>query len=274
MSVNRDSPIPYYVQVIDVLRDRIEQGVWRTGDRLPGELELCQTFDVSRPVIRQALQGLMDQGLVIRHKGKGTFVAKPKIREGLFQKLTGFYQDMTGQGYVPVSVVLKQQVVPASPKVAAQLEIESETPVIEIERVRYVQDEPIVLVVTYLPCSLCPQLVDADLSKQSLYAFLEEQCELIIVRGRRTLEALPAGEYEARLLKVPQGSPLVVLDSVSYLGDGSPVEYYHAFHRGDRSRFDVELVRIREQGGIREILVSEEPSLPQSNRLIRADSNH
>jgi len=235
------------VQVKDILRERIERGEWKPGDQLPSEPELCQMFDVSRIVIRQALKEMTYEGLVVRRKGKGTFVAEPKIRESLVQKLTGFYQDMVDGGHKPVTQVLKQITIPAGSKVAAALHIEVGTPVIEIDRLRYVDGEPIVLVTTYLPYALCPGVLQEDLSQQSLYACLERKYGLFIARGHRTLEAVPANEYEARLLQVDKGAPLVRLESVGYLEDGRPIEYYHALHRGDRSRFEVELIRVREQ---------------------------
>ena len=263
--VDQNSPIPYYVQVKEALRQRIQQGEWMRGDQLPVDLELCQMFGVSRTVIRQALNELVNEGLVIRRKGKGTFVAEPKIGESLVQKLTGFYQDMVDRGHAPVSRVLKQEATPASPLVAAFLEIAPGTPVIEIERVRFVQDEPIVLVTTYMPQVLCPELLNEDLTHQSLYAYLERRYNLVTVRGHRTLEAVPANEYEANFLQVKRGAPLILLDSVSYLEDGTPLEYYHALHRGDRSKFEVELLRIREQGRVREVMGGEVMDLPPSN---------
>lgn len=271
-SVNRSSPIPYYVQVAEALRERIEQGVWNVGDQLPGELELCRVFNVSRTVIRQTLRELLDQGLVVRYKGKGTFVAEPKIKEGLFQKLTGFYQDMLEQGYIPVSQVIKQRVISASPKIAVRLNLKPDTPVIEVERLRFIQDEPIVLVTTYLPYPLCEKALEADLSHQSLYAFLEKECNVFIARGRRVLEVVAAGDYEAGLLRVQPGAPLIMLHSISYLSNGDPVEYYRAFHRADRSRFEVELVRVREQGSMSEVLSRDVVKLPRSNRLAQTDS--
>lgn len=264
-TIDRNSPIPYYVQVKEALRERIEHGQWRAGDQLPGEIELCRIFDVSRTVVRQALKELTYEGLVIPQKGKGTFVAEPKIVESLVQKLTGFYQDMVDRGLNPVTQVLKQRVAPAGPKVATRLDIEPGTLVIEIDRLRFIQDEPIVLVTTYLPYALCSKLLHADLSRQSLYAFLERECGLVIARGHRTIEAVPANEYEARLLQLEKGAPLILLDSVSYLNDGTPIEYYHALHRGDRSQFEVELVRIRAQGRVREALGGEATELPRSN---------
>jgi GntR family transcriptional regulator len=266
-AVDHDSPIPYYVQVKESLRAHIEGGDWQPGDQLPGELELCQLFDVSRTVIRQALREMKHEGLVVRRKGKGTFVAEPKIVEGLFQKLTGFFQDMVERGHRPVTRVLKQEVVRADPKVAAYLRVEPGTQVLQIDRLRFVEDEPIVLVTTYLPYALCPQILNADLSSQSLYALLEECHGYVIARGHRTLEAVPANEYEAPLLQVEPGAPLMLLDSVSYLEDDTPIEYYHALHRGDRSRFEVELVRIREQGKVTEVLGEEFVELPPSMEL-------
>lgn len=98
---------------------------------------------------------------------------------------------------------------------------------------------------TYLPYNICPNLVDEDLSTQSLYAVLEKKYGLELSHGRRTIEAVAANQYEAQLLGIAEGAPLVLLDSVSYLKDGRPIEYFHAVHRGDRSKFEVEVVRVR-----------------------------
>jgi len=251
-AIDRNSPLPYYYQLKEAIRERIERSEWKPGDQIPSEPDLCLMFNVSRTVIRQALKDLAYEGLVIREKGKGTFVAEPKISESLVQSLTGFYQDMKDHGHSTVSKVLKQEVVPAGSKVGKYLGITPEALVIEIQRLRFVQDEPIVLVTTYLPYSLCPKLLQADLTHQSLYKFMEEECGLFIVRGTRVVEAVAANEYEAQLLQVKECSPLILLNSISYLSDDTPVEYYHALHRGDRSRFEVELVRVRELGKLKE----------------------
>jgi len=241
-AIDRQSYIPLYVQVKESLKDLIDGGGGLPGEQLPGEPELCRLFDVSRTVIRQALRDLELEGLIIRAKGKGTFVAEPKLREGLFGELTGFYDDMAGKGRPPVSRMLTQEIVPATPKIAGYLRLRAGTAVVHIDRLRFVDGEPIVLVATYLPAARCPGLENVDFSRRSLYEYLATTYGLVIVRGRRTLEAVPAGKYEADLLQVKKGAPLILLDSVSYLADGAPIEYYRAFHRGDRSRFEVELL--------------------------------
>jgi GntR family transcriptional regulator len=248
VKVDRDSPIPYYAQLKDGLKAEIESGNWRPGDLLPAEPELCREFDVSRTVVRQALKELSYEGLIVRRKGKGTFVASPKFTESQIQELSGFYQDMVDLGHTPYSQILRQEIIPASAGVADRLALSAGSAVIQIDRLRFVEDVPLVLVTTYVPYKLCPQLVEADLSHRSLYEFLETECGLVLARGRRTIEAVVADEYQSELLRIEKGAPLILLDSVSYLADDTPIEYYRALHRGDRSRFEVELVRLQEYG--------------------------
>jgi GntR family transcriptional regulator len=244
-TIDVESPLPYYYQLEEILRERIESGNWTPDQQVPSERELCEGFSVSRTVVRQALNELVNKGFLYRRKGKGTFVAQPKVNESLIQKLTGFYEDMVERGYEPETQVLLQQVSPANQKIAEKLAIPEGTPVIEIERLRSIRKEPILLVTTYLPYALCPGLLQENLANQSLYSLLENKWNCHIVRGRRTIEAVAANEREARLLKVKRRAPLVLLDSVSYLEDGRPIEYFHAVHRGDRARFEVELIRDR-----------------------------
>ena len=242
--INRDTYIPLYIQVINSLTDYIECNKFIPGYQLPGEAELCRVFDVSRTVIRQALKELEYRGLIYRSKGRGTFIAEPKIHESLVQNLTGFYQDMEAKGHRPHSKVLKQEKVAAAKKVAEKLNLAEGTPVIQIDRLRFLGQEPIVLVTSYLPYDLAPELEEVDLSDQSLYVYLENVHGIQISHGKRYIEAVPANQLDAELLEVDIGSPLILLDSISFLSDGTPLEYFHALHRGDRSRFEVELIRV------------------------------
>jgi GntR family transcriptional regulator len=247
-AISHDSYIPLYVQLKEILEAHIQQNVWQPGDQLPSEPELCNTYGISRTVVRQALQEMQREGSIFRKKGKGTFVAAPKYKESLVQRLTGFYQDMVEQGYQVVSQVLRQEVVPADAKVARYLQLEPGTKVTATTRLRFVNGEPINLVTAYIPYALCPQLAKADLRHQSLYDFLQRECGKTIGRGRRTIEAVLADNYEADLLEVDVNAPLTLVKGISYLEDGTPVEYYHGLHRSDRSQFEVQLIRVREGG--------------------------
>jgi GntR family transcriptional regulator len=245
--INFESPIPYYIQLVNILKENIHLEVWKPGDQIPGEQDLCELYGVSRTVVRQALLELELEGLINRRKGKGTFISLPKISEGLVQKLTGFYQDMVERGLNPVTRVLHQDVIPASEKVARFLDINPGDQVIDILRLRFINDEPIQMVTTYVPFEMCPALATVDLTNRSLYKFLETECGIFIAKGQRYVEAVLANETEAELLGIERGAPLLMLDSISFSDGDRPIEYYHALHRGDRSRFEVELVRTREK---------------------------
>jgi len=245
-SINFDSHIPYYIQLMDILREKVQQAEWVPGDQIPGEQDLCEQYQVSRTVVRQALRELEFEGVISRQKGKGTFISLPKISEGLVQKLTGFYQDMVERGLKPGSQVLHQNVISSNDKIANFLNIKSGEKVIDIQRLRFINDEPIQLVTTYIPFDVCPSLASVDLSNRSLYEYLEKECGIYLAKGHRYIEAVLANDYEAALLGIERGDPLLLLDSVSFSENGQPIEYYHALHRGDRSRFEVELVRLRE----------------------------
>jgi len=264
--IKKGSPIPYYFQLEEILRGEIESGRWVPGQQIPSESELCENLGVSRTVVRQALNELVNEGLLHRRKGKGTFVAGPKVAESLVQSLTGFYEDMIARGLTPVTQVLEQRLIPVSKKVAAMLNLEEGDQVIKIDRLRSVGNEPILIVTTFIPHQICPALLEEDFSNQSLYAVLEDKYKIEIARGRRTLEAISASEEDARLLGIEEGDPLVLLKSVSYLEDGSPIEYFEAKHRGDRSRFEVELIRQRRRRKpIEDVLPTD---LPPSNIVV------
>ncbi len=244
--IDRDSPVPYYHQLKELLRDEIDSARWPAGMRIPSEPELCRILDVSRTVVRQALGELEHERLLRRKKGLGTFVAEPKVRGRLVQRLTGFHDDMVAQGRVPRTRVLEQGIVAADRTVAEALAVPLGTPVVSIERIRSVEDEPMVFVATSLPADLVPGLETIDLTNASLYQTLAARYDLHIAYGHRTLEALGASRDEARLLGVEPGEPLLFLRSVTYVAGGRAIEYYEALHRGDRTVLEVDLVRDRD----------------------------
>jgi GntR family transcriptional regulator len=241
--IDRTSYIPLYAQVVDALRAHIESGDVQPQQQLPGEAELCSIFGVSRTVIRQALAALEKDGFIVKEKGKGTFISTPKLPERWFQTLTGFHRHYAQQGYHPHSKVLKQELVPAPAHIADKLHIKADEDAILIDRLRFVGDDPIALATSYFPYRLFPKLVQANLAEQSVYGYLEAEYGIEMARGHRTFEAVAARPSEAALLEVAVGAPTLLLESVTYLVDGTPFEYFKALHRGDRSRFELEVSR-------------------------------
>jgi GntR family transcriptional regulator len=266
-NINKDNPIPYYIQLKEVLMRFIEINQLKSEDQLPGEHDLCRIFDLSRTVIRQSLSVLEQEGVIVRRKGKGAFIASRKITESLVQKLTGFHQDMAMRGTTTVSKVLIQKIIPANDLISEKLKITPGTQVLIIERVRFVNDEPIVLVTTFLPYNMCKGIEKEDLAHQSLYELLETKHNIVIERGERTIEAVLPTKEQCYLLNITKKIPLIKLESTSYLSSGAPVEYYYAYHRADKSRFKVELVRIEERGKLKTPLSKNLNDIPESNQL-------
>jgi len=243
--IHKDSALPLYYQLIERIRAEIESGRWQPEQQIPSESELCDLFDISRAVVRQALRELEYEGLLVRKQGKGTFVARPIIAYRLAQSLIGLYEDVAAKGPAPISDVLRKETTKASATVAHALQIEAGDDVLLIERLRSVDNEPLVLVTNYLPHDLREVIFDADLRTQSLYVLLEQRCGFNLSHGQRTIQAVAADARQAELLQVKKGAPLISFDGVTYIEGGRPIEWYHSVHRGDRSKFEVELVRDR-----------------------------
>lgn len=235
-------PLPKYHRVKQALLGRIESGVWQVGDLIQSEPELCQEFGVSRITIRKAVGDLVHEGRLRTVQGKGTFVAAPKLPERFVQRAFGLYEDMARRGLVLGTQVIRQEVIPAPDGVAERLGLAATEPVHIIVRVRSVQGERILVSTTWIPEALCPGLRHDDLTHGSLYQSLKDRYGLTIGHGMRSVEAVAAGHWEARLLDVALASPMLKLDSVAYLPDGRAFEYSEALQRGDRARIEVEFL--------------------------------
>ena len=235
-------PIPKYHRIKEVMLGRMADGTWPPGAAIPSEPELCQEFEVSRITVRKAVGDLVHDGRLQTVQGKGTFVATPKLRQRFVQRAFGIYEDMERRGLRLTTVVIRQEVIPASPEVAKRLRLTATDLVHAIVRVRSAQDEKILVSTTYVPYALCPGLVEDDLAAGSLYSLLRARYNLRIGYGERSLEAVAAGSREARLLEIALASPLLRLDSVAYLPDGRPFEYSQALQRGDRACIEVEFL--------------------------------
>lgn len=232
--IDKDTPIPYHYQLREWLRNEIVAGRWALNDRLPSERELCDAFDVSRTTVREAIDSLVSEGLLRREKGRGTFVSSPKVTESLLR--SPFSDSMAEQGIPVQTKVLRMEVTIPPYQVAKELHLTSDEPAILIERLRSIFDEPILVSTSYVPQKLCPDLLNNDLTHNSLYDLLQNKYGLTITHTKRYVEAVAANKMEAELLEVKIGSPLLLIESTVYMEDGTPLEYFKSRRRGDRTR--------------------------------------
>jgi GntR family transcriptional regulator len=239
--LDRAAPIPLYYQIRTRLLEAIENGHLKPGDRVPSERELTETYSVSRMTARQAVSELETQGYLTRIQGKGTFVAAPKLDQPL-AGLTSFSEDMRRRGLHPGALVLSATEVMAGRRVGQVLGRSESTPVFRLERLRLADSQPMALETAYIPVDLCPDLLSKQFEHQSLYLILQEQFGMHLVKATQRLEAVAADAYEANLLHVHEGTPLLLLERVSRDGRDTPVEFVRSLYRGDRYRFVTELI--------------------------------
>jgi len=240
--VDHNSPVPYYFQLSSYIETKVKNKEWTPGELLPSEQEICDQLGVSRTVVRQAMAELQRKGLISKQNGKRSMISWPKYEGGLMQTLRGFYEDAVAKGQKPSTRVLRLAEIPAEADVAAALQVREGHPVIMLDRLRSLDGEPEVLVATYIPKQLCPGLLKEDFTNTSLYELLSEKYGMEIASGDRSIEAIALNRHDARLLGVKTGSPALLLRSIGLLEDGTPLEYFIAKHRGDRSKFHVKLV--------------------------------
>lgn len=241
--IDKASWTPYYEQLRLILEEEIRSGRLAVGAQLASESALCESYGVSRTVVRQALMELANEGLIVREKGRGSFVARPKVDEHLAQSLVGLAEEVRGRGGELENKILGFGSQDAPARIAETLGLAPGAAVIRLDRLRLIDGEPWVVTSTYLPHDLCAGLLAFDMTHRSLYATLEAELGLVIHHGRRTIEAALAGAERAAMLRIDPGAPVLLLQSTGYLADGRVLEHFVAWHRGDRSRFEVELRR-------------------------------
>ncbi|MFZ5815150.1 MAG: GntR family transcriptional regulator [Bacillota bacterium] len=239
--LQKELPIPLYYQIKTRLLEQIESGQLKPGDRVPSERELTDRYGVSRMTARQALVELETQGVLVREQGKGTFVATPKFEQPL-ALLTSFTEDMRRRGLRAGAQVLSAGLVPAERRAARDLGLAETARVYRLERLRLAGGEPMALETSHLAADRFPGLLELDLENRSLYALLRERYGVELARASQSLEAVPADARLAEILRVREGTPLMLMERLSRDPQDRPVELVRSYYRGDRYRFVTELL--------------------------------
>jgi len=238
--LQRDSLIPLYYQLMEILIDQIETGILCPGDPVPSENELKRMYGVSKHTVLQAIKALVNKRLLYRIRGKGTFVTDPKISQSI-TSLLGYSSEIIGlNGTVRNRSVLSTRM-PALPAVARHLGIAEKASVYHIQILREVNGRPMALQTSFLPEDLCPGLIDAPFENGSLFKTLQHRYNLEVTNVQETFQAVKADSYEAKLLEIRVGEPLVLLERYSTERGGRIVELVRTLLRGDRCKLNIEL---------------------------------
>ena len=233
--LDASSSQPLYQQLQRVLRDAIEKRVLGPDDALPAERELATLLNVSRITVRKAIDGLVEEGLLVRRQGSGNFVCA-RVEKN-FAKLTSFSEDMRARGRTPKSVWLKRAAGTVTPEEALTLRLSPGTPVYRFHRIRYADDAPMALEYATVVASALPSLEAVD---TSLYEALETSGHRP-TRALQRLRAVLLTADQAQLLKTVEGTAGLLVERLGSLPDGRAVEFSQSYYRGDTYDFVAEL---------------------------------
>lgn len=233
--------VPVYIQIHNEIKKEIEAGKWKIGERIPSERALSLTFHVSRMTLRQAVQTLVDEGILQRKVGSGTFVASSRVKETM-TGTTSFTEIMQSQGRVPSSKTVSYYLSDPSVSEMEKLKLDGGQQVLRMERIRYADNQPICLETTTVPADLITDLSKEDITS-SFYKALETKAGYKIGSSNQTVTATLASERVAHLLNIKRSSAILRLRQLTFLEEGKPFEYVRTQYASSRFEFYLERSR-------------------------------
>lgn len=242
MILNKDTTktisftFPLYIQIAEKLISQIESGELIAGAQLPPERLLSIELNVNRMTLRRALQMLESHGLLERKHGVGNFIAKPKIDRQL-KTVFRFNSGIQNRGFTPGTKLISVDVIKAEQKISRDLSIPDSSQVYAILRLRSINRVPVMLESYKIPVYRFPGLDHYDLETRSIYEIIEYEYGVKIARSRQSLEPIIATSFEAELLEIKPGEPLMLEKRLSYDAENQPIEFGKDRYRGDRFRF-------------------------------------
>ncbi len=240
--IKKSSPVPIYFQLEQTIREQIEKNELKPGDMIPSEREFAQKYQISRMTVRQAINNLVNDGFLLRERGKGTFVAMKKFEKSV-KGLTSFSEDMRSRGLEPGTEVLDFTIIEADPLTASKLRVEEGAKVYQINRLRLADQRPIAFEETYISVDLVPGL-KREVAEHSIYQYVEVEIGLHIESGIQELEATVARKLEASALGIKAGDPVLFIQQITYIENNTPLEFVKSYYRADRYKYKVEMARI------------------------------
>jgi DNA-binding GntR family transcriptional regulator len=238
LHVERSSPVPLYFQLAQQLEAAIERGALTPGSLLGNEIELAARLGLSRPTVRQAIQSLVEKGLLVRRRGVGTQVVHSKVKRPL--ELSSLYDDLAAAGQRPATKVLVNTVVAASTEVAAALGVPEGSEVHRVERLRLTHGEPMAYLVNHLPLGLL-DLDTGQLESTGLYRLMRS-AGITLHSARQSIGARAATPAEAERLAEDLDAPLLTMQRTTFDDTGRAVEFGSHTYRPSRYSFEFQLL--------------------------------
>lgn len=240
-NISQDNDMPLYQQLLLQIRREIENGVLKPGSSIPSEMLLCSQYNLSRSTIRKALNQLVEENLIIRRRGKGSYVSDIKLNRNL-NHLYNFTEDIIGLGLHPSSKVLENSIEEANESIMIHLNLPPTlNKVFKLVRLRLANNEPLLFETTYIPLYLCPDIVNINFSDTSLYNLLKIKYNLNFHKAIETYEAVKLNKKIATVLNTPVSTAAFKVQRIAYLDTGIPYEITNSYQIGKLCKFKVEL---------------------------------
>lgn len=241
--IDRASPVPVYYQIAMDMKSRIAQREWELDQRLPTEMELAEQYEVSRITLRQAMAELEKDGIIVKQRGRGTFIhAEPAPFVTKLNYLLTSDDQATRENRLVTAKVLEQKLVTdLFPAVYEHLRLRPEDQALYIKRLFMLNGHPVAIGRSHIPARLVPGLEKKPLINNSLSTTLRKEYQLTPLRVEDYLEAVRATQAESALLKCNHDTPLILIEGTSYLPGGEPLEYSCTLWAGDSVRFHLPL---------------------------------
>lgn len=234
--VNKNSPLPLYYQLKELLKRAIENGGLKPGEKIPSERELCNYHEISRMTVHKAVDQLVQEEYLYREQGKGTFVA-PRKKPRAISPLASFTDEMEAQGLASLSLIKEWETIEADKSLSSKLGIKEGDSVYRLLRLRFIEQTPFLLEETYLPISLCPGLKKEELEDKSLYRLLREKYHYRLERAEATVEPLLLTGRVAEYLESDTGTMGLFFQQTTFIEGGRLIEYTEAHYRSDNYKF-------------------------------------
>lgn len=239
ITLNKLNLTPLYKQLKDSIKSAINSGILKPNDKLPTEDELCERFEISRTVVRQAYSELMAEGLITRHKGKGTFVREQELHGSFFKDIISFDKEMRNLGIEPKTKVLDFRIIPYDQEIFSKLKLGKDEECIFLKRLRFGNNIPLVVVDAYLSANKFPGLIEEDLEKHSLYELLEKKYKIYPIKVKRSFEARIVSNHDADLLQIKRKSAVQFVESIDYDQYNEIIQYSRSVYASNRYKFEV-----------------------------------
>ncbi|MGT2925569.1 GntR family transcriptional regulator [Streptococcus cuniculipharyngis] len=229
--------LPAYIQIRDKIKGDIDQGIWKIGSRLPSERDLAEQFSVSRMTLRQAITILVEEGIVERRVGSGTYVASQRVQERM-RGTTSFTEIIKSQGKTPSTRLISYERILPNEQEVKHLNIPPNSYIIRMERVRYADDLPVVYEVASIPEKIAKQLDRQAVSEHFFQSLID--AGFTVGKSQQTISAKVANSKVATDLHIAEGSAVLTLKQSSFLDDGTCFEYVRSQYVAERFEFYLE----------------------------------